>query len=163
MASHISSPCLVRHRQRDFSRVLERIPAMLAGATIAGLSVGRPGRRQTAYGLARPARKSAPRSRIILSMYSNGISPPAAVASRIALVDLLMAPRGRPAPGLLPPRGIADSPSFLSSRAGPLPSIQKRARLLQRQRRVPSHVYNLGAFKGWAESGGAAERPAIPG
>jgi hypothetical protein len=31
-------------------------------------------------------------SRIILSMYSNGISPPDAVASRIALVDLLMAP-----------------------------------------------------------------------
>jgi rhodanese-related sulfurtransferase len=26
-----------------------------------------------------------------------------------------------------------------------------------------SHVYNLGAFKDWAESGGAVERPAKPG
>jgi rhodanese-related sulfurtransferase len=26
-----------------------------------------------------------------------------------------------------------------------------------------THVYNLGAFKDWAEGGGAAERPAKPG
>jgi hypothetical protein len=45
-------------------------------------------------------------SRIIRSIYSTGISPPAATASRIALVDLLIAPGGRPAPGRLPPRGI---------------------------------------------------------
>jgi hypothetical protein len=35
---------------------------------------------------------------------------------------LLMAPRGRPAPGRLPPRGIADSPSFLIQARLPLPS-----------------------------------------
>src|SRR5215472_1232795 len=63
-------------------------------------------------------------SRIILSMYSSGISPPAAAASRMALVDLQMAPRGRPAPGRFPPRGIADSPSFLIELRWPLPSIQ---------------------------------------
>jgi hypothetical protein len=43
-----------------------------------------------------------------LIMYSSGVSPDSSTAALASAVALLAAPFGRPAPALLPPRGIFD-------------------------------------------------------